>query len=53
MSTLRIQAPRAPQIFPLSGFGRVVSVLAAALDVIAEAQQRARAAHKRYPFADW
>jgi hypothetical protein len=52
MSTLRIQAPQAPQ-FPLSGFGRLVSALVMALDVIADAQQQARAAHKRYPFADW
>ncbi len=53
MSTLPMQAPSVPHIWPLTGFGRVVAVLATALEVIAEAQQQARAAHKRYPFADW
>lgn len=53
MSTLQIPAQPAPQVFSLSGFGRVLSVLATALDVIVEAQEQARAAHKRYPFADW
>ena len=53
MSTLPIQAPHVPQVWPIAGFGRVVSAVVALLDVLAEAQQRAAAAHKRFPFADW
>jgi len=53
MSTLPIRAPYVPQVWPLTGFGRVVSVLVTALDVIVEAQEQARAAHERYPFAEW
>lgn len=53
MSTLPIQAPAMPQVWPLAGFGRVFAALATVLDVIAEAHEQARAAHKRYPFADW
>jgi len=53
MSTLPIRAPHLPEVLPLTGFGRIVSVLVTVVDVFTEAQQQARAAHKRYPFADW
>jgi len=53
MSTLPIRAPQVPQVLPLTGFNRIVSALVTVLDVIADAQQQARAAHKQYPFADW
>jgi hypothetical protein len=51
MSTLPLRAPHVPQ--PLAGFTRVIAALATVIDVFAEAQQQAIAAHKRYPFADW
>ena len=47
MPTLSLRAPRV-----LSGFARVGAVLAMVLDVFAEAEQHANAAHKRYPFVD-
>lgn len=50
MTTLPIRAPVVP---PLSGFARVLSYLEIAIEIFAEAQQQAAAAHKRYPFADW
>ncbi len=50
MTTLPIRAPQAPV---LPGFARVVSTVLIILDVFTEAQDRARAAHKQYPFADW
>lgn len=50
MSTLPIRAPLVP---PLMGFARVISFLTIAIEVFAEAQREAVAAHKRYPFADW
>ena len=51
MSTLPLRVPHVPQ--PLAGFARVISAIATVIDVFAEAQQQAIAAHKRYPFADW
>jgi len=51
MSTLPLRVPHVPQ--PFVGFGRVISAVATVIDVFAEAQQLAAAAHKRYPFADW
>lgn len=53
MSTLPIQAPHVPQVWPIAGFGRVVAAVLTMLDVFTEAQQQALAAHKRFPFADW
>ena len=53
MSTLPIQAQQVPQVWPIPGFARVVLFMTSALDVFAEAQQQAQAAHKRFPFADW
>jgi hypothetical protein len=56
MSTLRYQATHLPEAWPLPRFSRIVSALAATLsatiDVFAEAQDMARAAHKRYPFIE-
>jgi hypothetical protein len=51
MSTLPLRALHEPQ--PFAGFGRIISALATVIDVFAEAQRQAIAAHKRYPFADW
>jgi hypothetical protein len=53
MSTLPIQAPHVPLFRPLSGLARVAALVLALVDVFAEAQQMARAAHKQYPFAEW
>lgn len=52
MSTLPIRASQV-QSLPLPGYGRVLSLVATVLDVFNEAQAEARAAHKKYPFADW
>jgi hypothetical protein len=51
MSTLPLRAANVPQ--PFTGFARVITALATVIDVFAEAQQQAIAAHKRYPFVDW
>ena len=51
MSTLPLRLPHVPQ--PFAGLARVASAIATLIDVFAEAQQLAAAAHKRYPFADW
>lgn len=53
MSTLPVQAPSIPQIWPVAGFRRVVSTLVTFLEVFREAQEQAQAAHDRSPFADW
>lgn len=53
MSTLPIRALHLPQVRPLPGFARLVSVVLSVFDVFTEAQNRARAAHKQFPFADW
>jgi hypothetical protein len=53
MSTLPIQASPMPQVWPIPGFARVVSLASTVLDVFTEAHQQALAAHKRFPFADW
>jgi predicted RNA polymerase sigma factor len=45
MSTLPLRTPHV-----WAGFARVGAVLAMVLDVFAEAEQHANAAHKRYPF---
>jgi hypothetical protein len=52
MSTLPIRAPLTPSwSFPV--FGRFITMAANVLDVFVEAQNQARAAHKRFPFAAW
>ena len=53
MSTLPIRAPHLSLAWPKSGFARVISFVTAAVDVFAQAQVQARAAHDRYPFAEW
>ena len=50
MSTLPLRATHVPA-FP--AFARLAAAVLTAIDVFAEAQRQARAAHKRYPFADW
>ena len=53
MSTLPLQARPMAQVWPTASFGRLVSAVLTLLDVFTEAQQQARAAHRRFPFADW
>ncbi len=50
MSTLPLRAPHVPAI---PGLARLAAALAMMMDVFVEAQDAARAAHKRLPFADW
>jgi hypothetical protein len=47
MSTLPLRVPHV-----WSGFARVGAVITTVLDIFAEAELRAIAAHKRYPFVD-
>jgi hypothetical protein len=48
MSTLPLRTPHV-----WAGFARVGAVIATVLDIFAEAELRAFAAHKRYPFVKW
>lgn len=50
MTTLPIRAPTVPS---LSGITRVISFVTMLVDVFADAQRDASAAHKKYPFAEW
>lgn len=50
MSTFTSHAPYVPAIPSLA---HLVAVIAMVLDVFVEAQDVARAAHKRLPFVDW
>ena len=50
MTTLPIRAPILPS---LSGFTRVILFVTMLVDVFADAQRAAAAAHKKYPFAEW
>jgi hypothetical protein len=50
MTTLPIRAPMVPS---LTGFARVILFVTMLIDVFADAQRDASAAHKRYPFAEW
>jgi hypothetical protein len=52
MTTLRIRAPLMSHEWALPRLTRVVSFVGAVFDVFAEAQEMARVAHKRYPFAE-
>ena len=52
MATLRIKASHLPEASLLPRFTSVVSFIGVLFDVFAEAQAMARAAHKRYPFAE-
>jgi hypothetical protein len=55
MTTLPIHAPALPKLWtlPTAAFRRAVHVLKVFAEVYAEAQQQAREAEKRYPFAGW
>ena len=52
MSTLPLNAPRVPA-FPTTGLSRAVAAVLLVIDAMNEAQEMARAAHKKYPFAAW
>jgi hypothetical protein len=40
-------------VWPSTGFARIVSAIRTMFDAFAEVQRQARAAHARFPFADW
>jgi hypothetical protein len=50
MSTLRIRASHLPEASVLPRLASIVSFVGAVIEVFAEADELARAAHKRYPF---
>ena len=50
MTTIPLRAGHTPHLMP--AFSRAFSILALVVDVFAEAQDMARAAQKRYPFAE-
>ena len=50
MATLPIRAPMLPS---LAGFARVISFITILVDLFADVQRDASAAHKKYPFAEW
>jgi hypothetical protein len=50
MTTLPIRAPIVPS---LAGLARVLSYIDIAIEVFAEAQEQAAAAHRRFPLAAW
>lgn len=52
MTALSIRLSQ-PLHWRLPGFGRFVAFVATVLDVFVEAHEQARAAHARFPFADW
>jgi hypothetical protein len=49
MTTLNVRSLHAPRTWALPNLAALVN---AVFDVFAEAQEMARAAHKRYPFAE-
>jgi hypothetical protein len=51
MSTLQVRASHLPEASVLSRFTSALSFMSALIDVFAEADELARAAHKRGPFA--
>jgi hypothetical protein len=53
MTTLPIQAPRAPFAVTVPSLARVVAAVVLMLDALAEARRMEVAAHKRYPFIAW
>lgn len=53
MTTLQLQARRTPAAWSVTGFERTLSFLTALFAVFAEAQEQARVAHDRTPFAAW
>jgi hypothetical protein len=52
MSTLPLRALHIPRLRLMPSFTRVFAAFATVMDVFAEAQEMARAAHNRYPFAE-
>jgi len=52
MSTLPLRALHIPHVRLMPSFTRVILAIATVIDVFAEAQELARAAHKRYPFVE-
>ena len=48
-----LSGARFPQIGHSRYFKRIVSAMTMIIEVFAEAQEHARAAHKRLPFSDW
>ena len=52
MSTLPLRALHVPHLRLMPAFARALSAFATVMDVFAEAQELARAAHERYPFAE-
>lgn len=53
MTTLPIAAHVPHNSWRVLGFMPAINAVLAVFDVFSEAQSRARAAHKQYPFADW
>jgi hypothetical protein len=53
MSTLPIRASHTAHTWQVPSFARAVAAMLTVIDVFTEAQNKARAAHKQYPFADW
>lgn len=50
MSTLPLHVQHVPTV---PAFARLLAALGMLIEVFAESQARARAAHERYPFVDW
>jgi hypothetical protein len=53
MTALALRASQALLVSPRTLFGRFVSAIATFVDVYAEAQKQAAAAHRKFPFGDW
>ncbi len=50
MLSVRIPAARGPR---LAGLSAIAAFFASVNEIVAEAWQMSRDAHKRYPFAEW
>lgn len=53
MTASTLRASQALLVSPLAMFGRFFNAFATLVDVFAEAQQQATAAHRKFPFGDW
>jgi len=53
MNTLRIRASNSPVAWSFPSLTRFFHAIGVALDVMAEAKEMSRDAHKRYPFVAW
>lgn len=53
MTALALRASHALLASPSAAFGRFFSAVATFMDVYAEAQEQAAAAHRKFPFGDW